>query len=124
MKLTSHHIAIKTGKFSEMKAFYHDVLGFDIVGGFEGRDIVFLDIGDTTIELIGDSAEGAATQPAHGIIHMAYQVDDVDAAAAALAAQGVCFFIEPKSMGDVRLAFFYDPDGNQLELFNSPSLTW
>jgi catechol 2,3-dioxygenase-like lactoylglutathione lyase family enzyme len=38
--------------------------------------------------------------------------------------KGVEFFIEPKNVGDIRLAFFRDPDGNELELFQSPTLTW
>jgi len=124
MKLKSHHISIKTGNFDEMKRFYTEVLGFRQVGCFEGRDIVFLDIGGTTIELTGSDEPVEVIAPAGGIVHMAYETDDVDAAYKELADQGVEFFVGPKDYQDVRLAFFYDPDGNQLELFKSPSLTW
>ena len=51
--MRSHHIAVKSAKFEEMKAFYSDVLGFPLVGRFPGRDVIFFDIGGTTIELIG-----------------------------------------------------------------------
>jgi len=124
MKLRSHHISIKTGNFGKMKQFYTEVLGFRQVGCFEGRDIVFLDIGGTTIELTGSDEPVEVVPPAGGIVHMAYETDDVDAAYKELIARGVEFFVEPKTYQDVRLAFFYDPDGNQLELFKSPTLTW
>jgi hypothetical protein len=38
--------------------------------------------------------------------------------------KGVSFFVEPRGVGDIRLAFFKDPDGNELEIFQSPTLTW
>ncbi|HMP39096.1 MAG TPA: VOC family protein, partial [Roseiflexaceae bacterium] len=51
----------------------------------------------------------------------ALEVEDTDAAYAELVAQGVPFHIEPRSVPPeapvVRLAFFTDPDGNQVELF-------
>jgi len=124
MKLKSHHISIKTENFREMKQFYTEVLGFRQVGCFEGRDIVFLDIGGTTIELTGSDEPVEVVAPSGGIVHMAYETDDVDAAYKELVDQGVAFFVEPKTFRDARIAFFYDPDGNQLELFRSPTLTW
>jgi len=124
MKLKSHHISIKTGNFCAMKQFYTEVLGFRQVGCFEGRDIVFLDIGGTTIELTGSDEPVEVVAPSGGIVHMAYETDDVDAAYKELVAQGVEFFVEPKTFRDARIAFFYDPDGNQLELFKSPTLSW
>jgi extradiol dioxygenase family protein len=48
----------------------------------------------------------------------------VDATYLELRDRGVTFTIEPKSVGDLRVAFFLDPDGNELELFSSPTLTW
>jgi catechol 2,3-dioxygenase-like lactoylglutathione lyase family enzyme len=40
----------------------------------------------------------------------------VDAAVAELKAQGVRIRTEPMNFKEVRIAFFYDPDGNLLEL--------
>lgn len=119
----SHHIALKTRHFEESKKFYTDTLGFKIVGTLgEGR-ILFIDIGGTTIELIGTSDPAPAEQPSVGFTHLAFQVDDVDATYADLKAKGVNFHAEPRGEG-LRTAFFRDPDGNVLELFHSPSLTW
>jgi catechol 2,3-dioxygenase-like lactoylglutathione lyase family enzyme len=56
-----------------------------------------------------------------GVRHLAFYVGDVDAEAERLRAAGVELDIEPMTAtGDVRLAFFRDPDGAQLELLDGP----
>lgn len=121
--LRSHHIALKAADYSRSKDFYTQVLGFPVVGQIPGSDVVFIDIGGTTIELMpGPKDDGP--RPSRGFVHLAFEVDDVDATYADLSRKGVEFFIEPKNAGDIRLAFFRDPDGNELELFHSPTLTW
>ena len=53
--------------------------------------------------------------------HLAFYVDDVDAVAARLRDAGAEFTIEPQdAVGDIRLAFFTDPDGTLLELLSGP----
>ena len=115
----THHIALRTPNFEQMRAFYSDVLGMAYLGGFAGKNIIFLDAGTTTVELI--EWEGTPEQPSQGWHHLALEVEDTDAAYAELVAQGVPFHIEPRSVPPeapvVRLAFFTDPDGNQVELF-------
>ena len=121
--LRSHHIALKSPSYGQMRAFYTDTLGFRIVGQIPGKEIVFIDIGGTTIELSA-APQSSQKRPLCGFVHLAFEVDDVDKTYAELLERGVEFFVEPKSVGDIRLAFFRDPDGNELELFHSPSLTW
>ncbi len=115
----THHIALKTANYAVMQQFYTQVLGLPYVGGFPGRNIIFLSLGDTTIELI--EAENEWSAPLQGWHHLALEVEDTDAAYAELHAQQVAFHITPKSFPEdkplVRLAFFKDPDGNELELF-------
>jgi catechol 2,3-dioxygenase-like lactoylglutathione lyase family enzyme len=56
-----------------------------------------------------------------GVRHLAFYVADVDAEAERLRAAGVELTLEPTSAtGDVRLAFFRDPDGTLLELLSGP----
>jgi catechol 2,3-dioxygenase-like lactoylglutathione lyase family enzyme len=56
-----------------------------------------------------------------GLRHLAFYVPDVDAEAERLRAAGVPLDVEPMTAtGDVRLAFFRDPDGTQLELLDGP----
>ncbi|GAB4116904.1 MAG: VOC family protein [Roseiflexaceae bacterium] len=120
MQLTgTHHVALKTANFAAMRAFYVETLGLPYLGGFPGRNIIFIGAGSTTIELI--EAEGPIEPARLGWHHMALEVADTDAAHAELAAKGVAFHVEPRSFPPdapaVRLAFFKDPDGNELELY-------
>ena len=119
-----HHIAVRTPDFVRAKAFYTETLGFPIVGNIPGKDIVFINIGGTTIELMQGPAPAKWERPGAGFMHLAFEVEDVDATYASLVTKGVEFFVQPTNVGDIRLAFFRDPDGNELELFHSPTLTW
>jgi len=119
-----HHIAMKAVDFEAAKAFYTETMGFETIGNLGA--VVFIDIGGSTIELSA-AAEGVETQctPACGMLHLAWEVDDVEETANELKAKGVEFFIEPKAVSDdLTIAFFRDPDGNELELFKSKTLTW
>lgn len=122
VEFRSHHIALRTPDFARARTFYTETLGLKIVGEIPGRDIVFIDIGGTTIELMAAPDQ----QPGEigAFSHLAFQVDDVDAAYQELAARGIPFSVEPRDAGSLRIAFFQDPDGNTLELFRSPDLLW
>ncbi|NLT72828.1 MAG: hypothetical protein GXX94_01345 [Chloroflexi bacterium] len=118
----AHHVALRTPDFARAKAFYTEVLGLRIAAEMPGRDCVFIDIGGTTIELMGipdqvPGAEGA-------FAHLAFEVDDVMATYEELKAKGVEFFVEPREAGPMQVAFFRDPDGNPLELFKSDVFRW
>lgn len=124
LKFRSHHIALKSVDYARAKAFYTQTLGLPIIGQIPGKEVIFLDIGGTTIELMGGAPAALNEPPAAGLTHMAFEVDNVDATFIELKAKGVPFTVEPKDAGDIRVAFFKDPDGNLLELFRSPTLTW
>lgn len=118
MKLKgTHHVALRTPNFAAMEQFYSQTLGFPIVRRWDERTIIFIDIGSTTIELIGRAEATADTKPAGGWDHVALLVDNVDEAYAELVEKGVRIRSAPVDAGDVRIAFFFDPDGNVLELF-------
>ncbi|NLD42129.1 MAG: VOC family protein [Chloroflexi bacterium] len=119
----SHHIALKVKDVAASKAFYTETLGFPVNGQIPGREIYFIDIGGTCIELMA-AGEGDVASQAAGFVHLAFEVDDVDATYRDFVARGITFTVEPKNVGDIRLCFFEDPDGNTLELFKSPTLTW
>ncbi|HMQ35021.1 MAG TPA: VOC family protein [Chloroflexaceae bacterium] len=115
----AHHVALYTADFERLHAFYTGVLGLEEVGRFEGHPIVFLDAGGTVLELVG--GEGAAEPRGQGWNHLALEVADLDAAVAALEAGGVVFHSPPEPFPPeaprARIAFFRDPDGNLLELY-------
>lgn len=118
MKLKgTHHVALRTPNFEAMEQFYSQTLGFPIVRRWDDKRIIFIDIGSTTIELIGREQATADTQPTGGWDHVALLVDNVDEAYAELVEKGVRIRSAPVDAGEVRIAFFFDPDGNVLELF-------
>lgn len=116
----THHIALFTADFDRLRDFYTVVLGFPIVGGIRGHNINFVDCGSTAIEIV-ENAERAAASGESGWTHLALEVDDIDTAYTELSAAGVAFHLMPTSFPEdapvFRIAFFRDPDGNELELF-------
>jgi len=122
--LGTHHVALTTVRFERLRRFYVETLGLPVVGGFSGHDIVFIQAGTTKIELIGEkgpAASGPEDRASHrGWHHLAWEVEDVDAAFAELAARGVSVHSPPESFPPeaptMRIAFLRDPDGNLLEL--------
>lgn len=115
----AHHVALYTADFSRLYAFYTEVLGLPEVGRFPGHPIAFLGAGATVIELCG--GEEAAAPRGQGWNHLAFEVGDLEAAVAALVARGVALHTPPEPFPleapRCRVAFFRDPDGNLLELF-------
>lgn len=121
MKLTAtHHVGLFTPNFDSMKQFYTETLGLEIVRSWDEPQIVFFAAGSTLIELVDKPDAGVEEGRPAGFDHFAFHVDDVDAAFAELKEAGVKTAIDPRDFQDVRIAFFYDPDGNMLELVQDP----
>ena len=117
MKLkATHHIGVRTQNMAAMEKFYTETLGFAVTKRWDDVNIIFIDIGSTTIELIGRAEAPAAGSIAGCIDHIALHVASVDEAYQELVAKGVRIKVEPRDFKDVRICFFYDPDGNSLEL--------
>ena len=118
--LGTHHIAIFTRNFAELERFYTETLGFPVTKRWDDSGIIFIDIGSTTIELIGRKDEGTDKPIGRGegvgLNHVALHVASVDEAFAELQEKQVNILSGPANFQDVRIAFFADPDGNVLEL--------
>lgn len=120
-----HHIAILTDNYQKSKAFYTEILGFDIIRETyrKERDSYKLDLsiaGKYQIELFSfpDYRERGSYPEAKGLRHLAFAVEDVEAAAAELQAKGV--LVEPVRTDELtqkRFFFFTDPNGQPLELY-------
>jgi catechol 2,3-dioxygenase-like lactoylglutathione lyase family enzyme len=115
----THHLALATRNFDCLRDFYTRTLGLPVIGGFPGERIIFLGAGTVAIELLEEGSTGRS-HDATGWSHLALEVPDLDAAHAALTARGVHFHIPPElyppNAPTVRIAFFRDPDGNEVEL--------
>lgn len=122
-----HHVAIICSDYARSRRFYTEVLGLPVITETyrAARDSYKLDLAlpdGSQIELF--SFPGAPPRPsypeAQGLRHLAFGVDDVQVAAAALQAQGI--EVEATRVDEItgqRFTFFADPDGLPLELYES-----
>ena len=120
LALRSHHIAVATPDLQRLLAFYTGTLGLQVVGRL-GENIAFVDIGGTRLELIErPEAQEPQEEGRKGLLHIAFEVDDVQRAYEELRSRGVEFHIPAKeARPGLWVAFFRDPDGNVLELFRA-----
>ncbi len=125
--LRVHHIALICTDYDASKRFYTDVLGLRIVREVyrAERQSYKLDLalaGQYVIELFSfPNPPPRPSQPeAAGLRHLAFAVDDVDAALARLQQQGVAY--EPVRVDKFtgrRFTFLADPDGLPIELYET-----
>ena len=105
-------IAVPTQDYEKADAFYGDVLGLERSKRWGQMPAGEFENGTVTIAIMQSDAFGIEFKPhSHPI---AFQVDDVDAARAALEAQGVEFVADNIDSGVCHMAYFRDPDGNAL----------
>lgn len=122
-----HHVAVICGDYAVSKAFYVEVLGLRIVGEHyrEARDSWKLDLalpdgGQIELFSFRDAPPRPSWPEARGLRHLAFAVDDLDAACAHLAASGVVLeAVRTDPFTDRRFVFFSDPDGLPLELYEA-----
>jgi catechol 2,3-dioxygenase-like lactoylglutathione lyase family enzyme len=107
-------IAVPTQDFESADAFYGDVLGLERSKRWGNMPAGEFENGTVTIAVMQSDAFGIEFKPhSHPI---AFQVDDVAAARAALEDKGVEFVADNIDSGVCHMAYFRDPDGNALML--------
>ncbi|NLT42891.1 MAG: VOC family protein [Anaerolineae bacterium] len=118
--LKSHHIAVATPDIKRLVGFYTEVLGFPTDGAL-GDNIVFVDIGGTRLEFINNpEATQAQAEGCKGMLHIAFEVDDVVKTYEEFKARGIEFYAPAReARPGLWNAFFRDPDGNILEFFQA-----
>lgn len=120
-----HHVAILTDDYEKSKTFYTKILGFSIIGETyrEERKSYKLDLaidGLYQIELFSfpEYKERTSFPEAKGLRHLAFSVDDLEASVKELVEQGVeVQVIRTDEWTNKRFCFFYDPNGQPLELY-------
>jgi catechol 2,3-dioxygenase-like lactoylglutathione lyase family enzyme len=121
------YIEIGVSDMARSLDFYQGLLGFraatDVASsGADGAR--WLSAGAALVKLVevGDGDLGGWSYDddlQRGIRHVGWKVGDVDLQAERLRDNGVEFTVEPEdAVGDVRLAFFRDPDGALLEIID------
>jgi predicted enzyme related to lactoylglutathione lyase len=107
-------IAVPTQDYEKADAFYGDVLGLERSKRWGDMPAGEFENGTVTIAIMQSDAFGIEFSPhSHPI---AFHVDDVAAARAALEEQGVKFAADTMDSGVCHMAHFRDPDGNVLML--------
>jgi catechol 2,3-dioxygenase-like lactoylglutathione lyase family enzyme len=143
---TFHHAAVVVSSLQDSVDFYTRCLGGEVELMLEGIgegelaqvhglpharfDLAYIRYGTARIELLQfhEPEQGATRHPAAnevGAAHIAFELDDVHGAYDRLTEAGAKFSRAPLELteGDAAgyvLAFFYDPDGNRIELFSPP----
>ena len=120
-----HHVAILTNDYETSKRFYIDVLGFVALSETyrEERKSYKLDLainGQYLIELFSfpEFKERASFPEQKGLRHLAFAVDNIEIAVAELVEKGVeVQDIRIDELTNKRFCFFYDPNGQPLELY-------
>lgn len=119
-----HHVAIICSDYERSKRFYVEILGLDVI-----REVHRAERASYKLDLRGPgfqlelfsfpSPPPRSTRPeARGLRHIAFAVDDLDAAIAHLARHGVAS--EPIRIDEhtgARFTFFLDPDDLPIELY-------
>ena len=121
------HVEIVTDRLEQTVEFYTDVLGFAVrardrierSGLGTPIDLVYLELGGTTVELI--SYEGITVEPAPQNEHLGYrmialEVDDMQKTADYLKTKGVDIVWGPRFRETYARAEIRDPGGNHIEL--------
>lgn len=121
----THHVAVICSDYERSKLFYVGVLGLKVVSEVyrETRDSYKLDLrlpDGTQVELFSfpDPPKRPSYPEACGLRHLAFSVDDLDAAVRHLERHDIT--VEPVRVDEYtgrRFTFFADPDGLPLELY-------
>ena len=117
------HVEIIPTDFERAIEFYVSVLGFTVkerfpVAAAPLKEIAFLALGDTVLELISVKQPAAAPrgQWQAGYRAMAIEVEDMDSAIKYLAGKGIAITWGPADTGRSIRAEIQDPDGLPIEL--------
>ncbi len=140
-----HHVGVTVSDLAASLQWYRDVLGWDgqDAGTNSGDEmsaalglvdaeiaIGVVPLGDVFIELIQcrRPSNGQRTEQSNanvGVAHIGIVVDDMDASYELLRERGAAFnsppvTIDAGELAGARWAYFRDPDGNQIELWQNP----
>jgi catechol 2,3-dioxygenase-like lactoylglutathione lyase family enzyme len=102
-------VSVLTQDIGRAKKFYGEILGLRIET--EGENDMEFTLGQVTLDVFNPGEPFVASSAG-----IAIRVPDVAATRAQLEAKGVEFDGETRDTGVCHLAFFKDPDGNQLML--------
>lgn len=122
------HVFLVVSDIARAKAFYTDILGFEVIEEDPEHGGVFMALpaGGHVLDLVGIGGEAPQAPraieeitPRHGVGHIAFEMEDraaFDAAHEELKARGVHLLGATDHASQVSV-YFTDPDANVLELY-------
>ena len=118
-----HHIAIICSDWERAKEFYVNKLGFELTleayRPAQNDYLRMLSLGETTLEVFirPDAPQRVNNPEAMGLRHLAFRVEDAEAAAAWLNRRGIeTEPVREDPYNGGKFTFFRDPDGLPLEI--------
>lgn len=137
---TLNHIAILVSNLERSKRFYKEALGLEAVfehpiSGPQFEKVTGIEVFDVVFAVLTDKKSGVNLEIAefrNGLIespsvfnHIAFEVEDVDKLYHKFIEDGIETVSEPVTLSHPhpkingkRFFYFYDPDGNIIEVFN------
>lgn len=122
MSYRFHHVHIVCKDLEKMIHFFTEVLEAKLIARkkFGTADGASLDLNATTINLRvareDEEMVGDASQSTYGYDHIGLEVEDVESAFKDLTARGYSFFMPPKDIPNMKIAFFKGPEDITIEL--------
>ncbi len=116
-----HHMAINCADYDRSKEFYVNLLGFEVLGEYvfpNGTKRLDCRLGSSQLEIFwSDKYLPRSEGRQQGYRHLCFRVADARAAASWLREKGIAVTeVCPDPMAGGNMAFFYDPDGLELEI--------
>ena len=123
MVMKQHHIAIICSDWERTKEFYVNKLGFELTleayRPAQDDYLRMLSLGETTLEVFirPDAPQRVNNPEAMGLRHLAFRVEDAEAAAQWLHSRGIeTEPVREDPYNGGKFTFFRDPDGLPLEI--------
>ncbi len=117
-----HHIHIICKDLEKMIRFFTEIIGAELIERkkFGTADGASLDLQGITVNLRvareDEEMVGDASQSMYGYDHIGLEVDDVDVTYKDLTQRGYSFFMPPRDIPNLRIAFFKGPEDITIEL--------
>ena len=110
-----NHVGIPISNRKKTLPFYRDVLGLNVIPSqVDGDTVIWTQLADGAMIHPIEPGEGNERNPASW--HVAFQVEDIDAAREKMVELGFEITSEGERHDGQRFLFVFDPDGNRIEI--------
>jgi catechol 2,3-dioxygenase-like lactoylglutathione lyase family enzyme len=118
------HLALNVQNLDATRAFYRDLLGFDVEWEPDS-DNVYLSSGIDNLALHRAPASGErGPSPLDHLGLVVRRAEDVDRWAVFLESRGVVLDAQPRTHRDgARSCYFRDPEGNRIQIIHHPPIS-